>query len=327
MKQDSGAADQRPAASPSEASNRRYVLIMPCRDEETYLQQTLDCIAGQTVAPTELVIVDDGSSDRTGEIADAAAAAHPWIQVIHRDNRGERKVGGGVIEAFYTGYYALRVSDFAYLCKIDADVTFAEDYFEQILERMEADPCLGAASGKVFNPEGGKLYEERMVDEMVSGQVRFFRRACWEQIGGFVPEVMWDGIDFHRARMFGWTTRSFRDPELRILHHRLMGSSHRNVFHGRMRWGGGQWFMGTHPLYILASGVYRMFERPYVLGGLFIVVGYFVAMLQGKRRYDDAAFRKHLHAWQLKRLGLGWLAPEPPAVGESGERSGSGDDA
>ena len=286
-----------------------YVLVMPCRDEAAYIQQTIDCIAAQTVLPQELVIVDDGSTDDTGRIADAAAGAHPWIQVIHRPDRGERKVGGGVVEAFYAGYESLRTNAYAYLCKIDADVTFAPDYFENIMGLMEADPRLGAASGKVFNPVDGAFHEERMVPEMVSGQVRFFRRECWEEIGGFVPEVMWDGIDFHRARMFGWKTGNFPDQELHILHHRLMGSSHRSIFHGRLRWGAGQWFMGTHPLYILASGVYRMGDRPRVIGGLLIIAGYFRAMLTGKRRYDDPVFRKHLHAWQLRRLGLGWLAP------------------
>ena len=72
---------------------------------------------------------------------------------------------------------------------------------------------------------------------------------------------------------FGWETRSFRDEELRIIHHRLMGSSHKSIYFGRARWGRGQWFMGTHPLYVLASGVWRLRERPYVIGGMFIVGG------------------------------------------------------
>jgi hypothetical protein len=67
--------------------------------------------------------------------------------------------------------------------------------------------------------------------------------------------------------------------------------------------------MGCHPLYILASGINRMFERPYMLGGICIVAGYFSSMLQGAPRYEDLEFRRHLHAWQLKRLGLGFLAP------------------
>lgn len=293
-----------------QASTRRYVIIMPTRDEEKYLQQTIDCLTAQTVIPTELVIVNDGSKDRTGEIAESASKQFPWIHVLHREDRGVRKVGGGVVETFYAGYETLKTSDYTYIVKLDGDVTFANDYFENIIKLMESNPKLGAASGKVFTPTASGFQEERMIDEMVSGQVRLFRRVCWEQIGGFVPEVMWDGIDFHRAHMFGWETRSFRDEHLKIIHHRLMGSSHKSIYHGRMRWGFGQWFMGTHPLYIIASGVFRMRERPFVIGGALIILGYFNSWLKGARRYDDLRFRKFLRAWQLKKLGLGFLAPK-----------------
>jgi poly-beta-1,6-N-acetyl-D-glucosamine synthase len=293
-----------------EPAGRRYVIVMPCRDEEDYLPATIECITQQTVPPTEFIIVDDGSSDGTGAIADAAAEKYPYIHVVHRADRGVRKVGGGVVEAFYAGLDTVRTPEYDYVCKLDGDVTFAIDYFENVMTIMEGEPNLGMASGKVFNPVGDALHEERMVQDQVSGQVRFIRSQCFEEIGGFVPEVMWDGIDFHRARMFGWVTRSIRDDRLQILHHRLMGSSHRSIWHGRMRWGYGQYFMGTHPLYIFASGAYRMRERPYVVGGLLIIWGFFKSWFKGLPRYDDLLFRKHLHHWQLHRLRLGWLAPK-----------------
>lgn len=289
---------------------RRYVLIMPTRNEEAYLQQTFEAIAAQNCLPLECVVVNDGSTDRTAEIAQAAADKYPWLHVIHRDDRGERKLGGGVIDAFYSGYEALRSADYDFICKIDGDVTFEPGYFEYLMEKMDADPKLGGASGKTFNPVDGAFKEERIIREMVAGQVNFWRRQCWEDCGGYVREVMWDGIVFHRARMTGWKTESFRDENLRIIHHRLMGSSHKSVYHGRLRWGRGQWFMGTHPLYIIASGVFRMRERPYVVGGLLIIAGYFGARLKSAQQYDDPEFRKQLHRWQLQRLGLGWLAPK-----------------
>ena len=217
-----------------ESSDRSYVVIITARDEARYLQGTIDSIAGQTLLPVEMVIVNDGSRDETGAIADAAAEKHAWIHVVHRDDRGERKVGGGVVETFYAGYEALRTRDFAYQCKLDGDLTLPPGYFEGIIRKMEADPALGGASGKVFNPVGdGAVKEERIIDDMVSGAVNFWRRACWDQIGGYVRMVMWDGIAMHRARMFGWRTRSFRDKDLEIIHHRLMGSSHKNILHAR----------------------------------------------------------------------------------------------
>jgi glycosyltransferase involved in cell wall biosynthesis len=294
-------------------ARRRYLVVLPTRNEESLLQNTLDCLVRQTIRPTHTVIVNDGSTDRTAEIADANAKIHPWITVVHRPDRGERKVGGGVVDAFYAGYESVDPTAFDYVCKLDADLTFSERYFEGIIARLEENPKLAAASGKVWNPTlgEGRLFEERIIDEQVSGAAKFYRREAFEDIGGFVREVMWDGIDFHRARMCGWQTRSFRDDDLRLFHHRLMGSSHKSIFHGRRRWGRGQWFMGTHPLYILASAVFRMRERPFVLGGGMILAGYVQAALQGAPRYDDRPFRRSLHEWQLKRLGLGLLARRP----------------
>ena len=117
---------------------------------------------------------------------------------------------------------------------------------------------------------------------------------------------MWDGIDFHRCRMEGYNTRSLSDPTLRITHLRLMGSSDKSVHTGRLRWGRGQWFMGSAFPYVLASGIFRMAEKPYVTGGLLIVAGFVKAWWEGMPRYDDLAFRGDLQGWQYRRL-LGLL--------------------
>ncbi len=297
---------------------RRIVLISPVRDEEKYIEKTIQSVASQTILPVEWVIVDDGSTDGTGEILARAAAKYPWIHVVRKPDRGKRSVGPGVVEAFYYGYERLRTKEYDYIGKLDGDVEFKPQYFATLLSYFEKDPYLGAASGKPYLLEGGKLIKERMADDMVAGQINFYRRQCFEDIGGFVREVHWDGIAFHRARMKGWRTRSIDDPNLIFIHQRLMGSSERGIIAGRLRWGRGQYFMGTHPLYIFAIGLYRMWEKPYIIGGLLIVVGYFLSMLQRKPRYDDPEFRKSLHAWQMARLGLGKpleTIPPPPSDG------------
>ncbi|UCD33765.1 MAG: glycosyltransferase family 2 protein [Desulfobacterales bacterium] len=294
---------------------RRYVIVSPVRNEEKYLPRTIESMINQTVQATEYILVDDGSSDRTAEIIKQAAEKHPWIRYVKRPDRGERKVGPGVIEAFYDGHKEIRSTDYDYVGKMDGDLSFGPKYFETLFEKFETDRYLGAASGKLFlDLDDGKLIEERHADEMVVGGMQFYRRKCFEDVGGFVRQVMWDGIVYHRSRMAGWRTRSFRDPELMIHDHRLMGSSYKSVYHGRIRWGWGQYFMGTHPLYILAIGFYRMLERPFIIGGLLIVVGYLKGWVTGAARYEYPGFRKSLHAWQFERMKLGKrLERIPPA--------------
>lgn len=283
----------------------RMVIISPVRNEGEFIMEIINSMISQTVKPVEWIIVDDGSSDETYAIANEAAQLYDWIRVIKKIDRGFRAVGPGVIEAFYYGYERINSKNHNYICKMDADIQLKPKYFETLLSLFEQDPYLGAASGKPFIEEKGKLIEERTNDEMVCGQINFYRQQCFDDIGGFVREVHWDGIAFHRARMEGWRTRSIRHPDLNFIHKRLMGSSEKGIIQGRLRWGKGQYFMGTHPLFLLAITVYRMMERPFVWGGLFIFVGYYQAYFASMRRYEHAAFRKSLHAWQMERLKLG----------------------
>ena len=280
----------------------RIVIVSPCRDEARTLERTIACMAAQTRPPVRWIVVDDGSTDATPQILADASARIPWLRVVKRADRGFRKVGGGVIDAFYDGLASVDV-DYDFVAKMDVDLEFSARYLEQILGHFARDPKLAAASGKVFRPEGSGLVEEFMIDEMVAGQFKLYRRDAFERIGGFVREVMWDGIDFHRARMEGYRTASLPDPELRITHLRLMGSSDRSVYRGRLRWGKGQWFMGSSFPYIAASGVFRMREKPYLIGGLLIIAGYLSAALRREPRYGDTAFRADLRRWQWSRLG------------------------
>jgi poly-beta-1,6-N-acetyl-D-glucosamine synthase len=285
---------------------RKVIIISPCRNEAEYLPALIDCMRGQTLLPTEWIIVDDGSSDGTTRIARAAARRDPWIRVLTRKDRGRRSVGPGVVEAFYDGFERLRTADWDYVCKLDADLRLPARYFETLVEYFEKDPRLGAASGKLFlELKDGRLTEERTSDETVWGCANFYRRECFEAVGGFVRAVMWDGIVFHRARMEGWRTRSIRDPRLRMIDRRIMGSSDGNILAGRRRWGRGQYFMGAHPLYVCAIGAYRLFERPFVLGAVNIMAGYVGSALKRAERFEHPGFRESLHSWQFERMRLG----------------------
>jgi biofilm PGA synthesis N-glycosyltransferase PgaC len=287
-------------------NGHRYIIISPVRDEEKYLAKTIESVIKQTIRPIEYILVDDGSTDRTPEIIKEASKVHPWIRYVKRPDRGERKVGPGVVEAFYDGFKNIQTIDYDFIGKMDGDLTFGPLYFETLLNKFDCDPYLGSASGKLFlDLKNGKLAEERMSDEMVIGGMKFFRRECFEDIEGFVKEVMWDGIAYHRCRQEGWRTRSFHNEKLNVIDNRLMGSSHKSIFHGRLRWGWGQYFMGTHPLYILAVGFYRLFERPYIFGGIMIVLGYLKGWFNKSPRFNHPNFRKSLHAWQFERLKMG----------------------
>jgi hypothetical protein len=210
------------------------------------------------------------------------------------------------VEAFYAGLETVPLDDFPYLCKLDLDLDLPPRYFELLMARMEARPRLGTTSGKPYYlARDGARVPEVCGDEMSVGMTKFYRTACFREIGGFVREVMWDGIDCHRCRLKGWIACSWDEPELRFIHLRPEGSSQQSVYRGRMRHGYGQYFMGTSLLFIVASAIYRMNERPYVLGSLAVLWGWLKSALQRKPRYEDAEFRKFLRRYQLRSLLVG----------------------
>ncbi len=289
----------------SAGSNRNYLLISPCRNEAAYMRQTLDSVIGQSILPAKWVIVDDGSSDETPAILAEYAKRHDWIAVVTRADRGRRAVGPGVIEAFYAGYETVNPDDYGYLCKLDLDLRLPPRYFEILMDRMSDNPCIATCSGKAYVERSGRLIAEGHGDEMSLGMTKFYRVSCFKGIGGFVREVMWDGIDCHRCRMRGWIACSWDEPELRFVHLRPMGSSQRSIYSGRARHGYGQYFMGTGFLYMAASAIYRMNEKPYVLGALAMLWGWIKSALQGKPRYEDAEFRKFVRRYQWRALLVG----------------------
>lgn len=269
------------------------------------MRQTLDSVIAQSLRPATWVIVDDGSTDDTPRILAEYAARHDWIRIVTRSDRGHRAVGPGVVDAFYSGYQSVDVDHYDFVCKLDLDLRLPARYFEILIERMHADPRIGTCSGKAYVEQHGELICERHGDENSLGMTKFYRLDCFRDIGGFVREVGWDGIDGHKCRMKGWVAVSWDDPALRFVHLRPMGASHRGIYTGRVRQGYGQYFMGTGLLYLAASAVSRFNQKPYVLGQLAVLWGWVWGALRAKPRYDDPEFRRFLRRYQWRSLLVG----------------------
>jgi glycosyltransferase involved in cell wall biosynthesis len=269
------------------------------------MRETLDSVIAQSSRPTKWVIVDDGSSDATPLILEEYRARFPWIEIVRRGDRGRRSVGPGVIDAFYAGYSTIDPAQYKYLCKLDLDLRLPPRYFEILIAKMEANPRIATCSGKAYVLEDGALVNERHGDDTSLGMTKFYRSSCFQAIGGFVSEVMWDGIDCHSCRMQGWIACSWDEPDLRFIHLRPMGSSQDNILVGRMRHGFGQYYMGTGFLFMAASALSRIDQKPYVIGGMAMLLGWLRAAIARQPRYGDLEFRHFLRRYQRRVLWLG----------------------
>jgi poly-beta-1,6-N-acetyl-D-glucosamine synthase len=279
--------------------NPSYVIITPVRDEEKHIEATLESVCGQTIQPAEWVIVDDGSTDRTGEILDRQAAKFSWIHVVHRGNRGFRKNGGGVMEAFYDGYNKLQRKEWDFIVKLDGDLNFAPDYFEKCFEHFRQDSQLGIGGGEIHHDISGQRKPEENPRFHVRGATKIYKRSCWEGIQGLWPAAGWDTIDEVKANMLGWKTYSF--PELHLLHQRLTGTEE-GLLRDRVKHGTACYVSGYHPLFVMASCLRRIPQKPYGVGAAAIMYGFLKAYWKRAPRPEDQSYVTYIRKQQLRRL-------------------------
>lgn len=279
--------------------NVKYVIVTAARDEEEHIEATINSVTRQTIQPVKWVIVDDGSTDNTGSIIDQCARQFPWIRVVHRANRGFRKSGGGVVDAFYEGYNALRHSDWEFVVKLDADLSFSADYFEKCFERFNQEPRLGIGGGDIYHDLGGRLKLEANPRFHVRGATKIYTKACWEAIGGLWPGPGWDTIDEVKANMLGWRTYAFGD--LPVLHHRPTGNADGRL-RDRVKHGLACYASGYHPLFVAASCLSRLAKKPYVVGSIAICYGFLKACVTRLPRVKDAQLINYVRTQQLRRL-------------------------
>ena len=277
----------------------KYVIITPIRDEACFIEATIACVMGQTVRPAEWIIVDDGSTDRTAEIVDRYASLVPWIRVVHRPNRGFRKAGGGLIEAFYDGYRRMECTDWEFIVKLDGDLSIQADYFEKCFEHFDQEPRLGIGGGDIYHELQGVQKLEPNPKFHVRGATKIYRKPCWQAIDGLLEAPGWDTIDEVKANMLGWNTYSF--PELRLVHHRLTGTAD-GLLQDRIKLGLACYVSGYSPVFLIAKCLSRLAHKPYVTGSLAIGYGFIKGYWSRMPRVNDKQLIRYLRSQQIRRL-------------------------
>src|SRR5207245_11388048 len=168
----------------------------------------------------------------------------------------------------------------------DADLSFEPDYLEFLIGKFAEDPQLGVAGTPFTEDSGYDTARDSFEGENhVAGGCQLFRRQCFEDIGGYIPNKA-GGIDWiavTTARMMGRRTRSFREKS--FFHQRSLGTAERGRLASLFSYGEKDYYLGGHPVWELFRVAYRMSKRPYLLGGLALGLGYAWACL---RRIDRA---------------------------------------
>lgn len=276
----------------------RYAIVTPVKNEDQFFGGMVSSVVNQTVLPGRWIIVDDGSTDRTGEIIRQVAASHDWILGVSCGDRRERRKPGGeaVLEH---GIRQLDLAEFDFFARLDGDISFEPDYFENLFKEFERNPRLGIGGGVCYEWKNGRMVEQKNPTFHVRGAVKTYRVSCLREIGALEKELGWDTVDEIRANMLGWQTSSF--PHLKVIHHRTTHTSS-GVLIGKVHSGRAAYFSGYHPLFMVFRAAKTMFRPPLILGGIFMMIGFLSGYVKRVPQVGDPSLIRYLREQQMNRL-------------------------
>jgi len=183
----------------------RIAIIIPAFNEESLITKTLESLCAQTLQATQIIVVDDNSTDATLEVAQSFADRLP-LQVIKNQSSAENIPGSKVINAFNKGLSLINIDEFDVICKYDSDLIFPANYLEMICYRFrESGIKTGMVAGHCTIIKNGQwVIENQNNPDHIRGALKAYRTECFEEINGLRSTIGWDTIDEMLARYYGW---------------------------------------------------------------------------------------------------------------------------
>lgn len=197
----------------------KLLAITPVFNEEQFLGDCIQSMIAQRRKPDRWIIVDDGSTDNSLQIARSFAEQHSWIKVVHHEKKPGHQVGSGIVNAFYFGLEFVHEDNYDVIMKLDADSIFPEMYFEEMAKEFDKKPKLGICGGICVTLQNGEWKRETFSkkNDHVRGALKAWRYECWKDINGIRRGVGWDSFDELVARFYGWRVLVRTDLQVKHL--------------------------------------------------------------------------------------------------------------
>jgi glycosyltransferase involved in cell wall biosynthesis len=202
----------------------KYYIIIPTYNEEKFISLTLQSIVEQTVLPSKVVVVNDGSTDKTEEIIQSFCDNYSFFSLVNKTSEAIHLPGSKVIQAFQKG---LEILDDHYdiMVKIDADLIFPSNYFETIIQHFQSDERIGMVGGFCYIQKNGGWVLENLTDkDHIRGALKAYRKETFLQIGGLKPAMGWDTVDELLCKFYNW--KVVTDKSLHVKHLKPTGASY-----------------------------------------------------------------------------------------------------
>ena len=202
----------------------KIYIVIPAHNEEDNIEEALESLVNQQLKPTQLVVVNDNSTDRTAEKVNDFIRQHSWIQLVNKKSTGQHLPGAKIVEAFYEGYHVLD-EDYDIICKFDADMVFESNYLLKLSQHFKENNRLGMAAGQCYIQKDHQWVLEKLNnDDHIRGSLKAYRKACFLEIGKIARSIGWDTLDELMAQYYGWELKV--DPLLKVKHLKPTGFSY-----------------------------------------------------------------------------------------------------
>jgi glycosyltransferase involved in cell wall biosynthesis len=274
----------------------RILVISPVRNEARHIELVIRGMAAQELKPARWIVIDDSSTDGTGDVLRAHASEVPFMEVREAPaNLGHHGVRDRLARAaaprnFNLGLASADLDQYTHVMKLDGDIELAPDYFRTLMDRFEADPELGLAGGVLIEPtEDGGMRPIKIPRTHVHGALKCYSVACFRAIGGVQERLGWDTIDETYARMRGYRTVSYLD--MVSIHHRPLSSAD-GILRGRARLGECAYIAQYPPLWVLLRSLKVATWHPRGISGLAFFYGYVRSAIRRVQRVPDSEYRR-----------------------------------
>lgn len=285
-----------------------YCLITAAFNEELFIENTIVSVLAQSLLPELWIIVSDCSSDKTDSIIKAYEKKYSFIKFIRRKNR--EKAGHNFeskVHALNLALKSFEIQKYDYIGVLDADIILPADYYESMTDKMNENRLLGVGGGVIYETQNTRMRLYDISLNSVIGSIQFIRMECFKQVGEFIPMRYGceDSMVCIIANYFGWESESF--PDIVCKEQKYIGRAKKTLFNARIARGKGFYDMGYHPLFFIVRSIYRMKDKPYILGSLAELFVFFKFTLQRVSHTPSEEYVKFLRKAQLRRLGRSFI--------------------
>jgi len=206
-----------------------FAIVIPAYNEENFVGLCLESLLGQSLLPSKIIVVDDGSSDKTSEIVEKYTAESKIINIVKSTSSLKHEPGAKVINAFKRGLNHISQNDFDVICKFDADLEFPKNYIEKLNHHFLSDENLGLCGGICSIKKNDNWQPESLTNlDHVRGALKAYRLKAFNEIRGLDSQMGWDTADEFKLRYRNYNIKV--DNALMVKHHKPTATSYKDDY-------------------------------------------------------------------------------------------------